>query len=479
MADSAATSVPGSPAPECAPPSLERDGRAPDRRLLATLRDQNVLSQWNSIRALETLAFDRAAEVQETCSGLAALIDNDPLVPLKPWPGLAPEHHQAYQRTHNQARVRRLLNYIMPEDRLLDIGCGFGYVSGVLLRDTALSYYCGIDIGSHRIQAAHEMLAANGLTHKPSHFETRDLFRIDADFMRQHQPTLIVMCEVLEHLADPVEALGSVVRPAPDDAAILFSVPMAGRLEDVKGHVSFFNVDRLIYLCRRAGLVVQYAEPICNRWIYVLASRCENVLPRVVQLSRKTLDAAPPPQLSAVSFSERTTAGSASAADTPPVPSKFVPVRFSKRPREHLSWWKHRTERVEVAEAGTGLQCTIVGSSDDSAGQYGGVKFAAKAPRGVRLDLSILNPEHVLSVHVAGYADRRSAAAVQWVWRAKRDTPIPPARREHTLVPGVRSRHFVPHGDANSEAVNELHVFLRISPGSNAGFILHGAEIVP
>ena len=183
MVDASVPNGSDDPVPDDAPRSRQREDVGLEQRSLAALRDQNVLSQWNYIRAL-------------------------------------------------------------------DIGCGFGYVSGVLLRDTALSCYCGIDKGEHRISAAREMLATNGLTHTSNHFETRNLFRIDADFMRRQRPTLIILCEVLEHLTNPLEPLSTVVHPAPDDASILFSVPLAGRLENVKGHKSFFDVDRLNYLCR-------------------------------------------------------------------------------------------------------------------------------------------------------------------------------------------------------------------------------------
>lgn len=450
----------------------------------ATLRDAIVGNQWNYIRALELLDEKRAGDLQQECDGLAARSEKTPILPLGGWPGLAKEHHQAYQRSDNQTRLRRLLDYVVADDRVLDIGCGFGYVSGVLLRDTQLSYYCGIDVGAHRIRAAGQMLAANGLDPKRCHFETRDLFQVDARFVQHLRPTLIIACEVLEHLHDPEQALDAIARVAPADAAILFSVPLAGRLEDVQGHVSFFNAERLIYLCQKTNLTVQYVEPIFNKWVYVLATPGDNVPERLVQLIRKT----PPPAALAQKwpqprFSERTGLPAQEAPAMPEinVPTgdvQPVPIRFSPRSCEHASHWNYRTRRVEIVPADGGLKCTVVGGPDDSAGQYGGVRFPTQRLKALRLDLSVLDPDNVLSVHVVGYGHSKRTAAVEWVWKRKRNQAISAARTQHLLVPGAASGRFVPDGCAGLDAIEETHVFIRIVPGSAAGFILHGAEVI-
>lgn len=487
--------------------------------------------QWNWLRALEALDEQRARDCLEACGGLSPSAAGGPLEPLRPWPGLSDEHYAAYQRVEEQARLRRLIDYVLPGDRVLDVGCGFGYVSGVLLRDAPLACYFGIDVGAHRVHAAREMLKTNGLTDRPAHFEVRDLHALDDDLLRACRPTLVLVCEVLEHLREPLQALRALWRHAPEDADLLFTVPMAGRLESVRGHVSFFNVDRLRYLLRAAKLDAWHVEPLANRWVFVLCSRAKTTLHRVAWVAQRSRGAPAPEDAAASAFSQpvgssgaphcrqpatapskavTSRAGRARAetsdppiaptatftpppADAPPGLSqtgfairghltdltgpRFSPVRFSARVDAHRSHWDYRARRVELSRAEDGLKCWVEGGPDSSAGQYGGICFPADSPAAIRLDLTVLAPENIVSVHVAGYDTRGMEPAVQWVWKRRPQAPVSGRRQTHVLVPGRPGAFFVPYGAVQACPVRQIHLFVRIDPGSRAGFVLHRAEL--
>ncbi len=435
-----------------------------------------LASQWQYLRALEALDPPRAAQVQDAAGRMTL---DRPLAPLQPWEGLTPEHFAAYQRPKNQYRLRRLLDYLLTGERVLDVGCGFGYAPGILLRDGPLAYYCGIDLGAHRVRAAFAMLAANPVAHVPAHFEVRSLFDIDAPFMQRHRPTFVILCEVLEHLSDPVAGLTAVMRHAPPGTSILFSVPMAGRLENVKGHVSFFNADRLQTLCERARLIPQYVEPVFNTWVYVLAASAPADPRRVLHLcARAAPETAPAPTADADFHRPARRPAIAAARDAaPPAEAlRFTPVSWDRPPAEYLSWWNHRTHRVHAERAADGVRCRVWGAAAGEGGQYGGLRFETPGARGARLDLSLEHPSHIISVHVAGYSAGARRPVVHWVWKS-RGGVLPAGRQCLTLVPGQPAPPFEEQPGGRDGRMDEVHVFIRIVPGTEAGFTLHRAEV--
>ena len=424
---------------------------------LALLRDQMVRSQWAFLRAIECLEERQAGELLAAFTPGDTSAGNGPVRPLKRWPAIPSKNYNVYLQNAAQIRMRRILDYVQPGDRVLDVGTGYGYLAGVLLRDSSLSYYCGVDLMDHLTEATREMAAVNGLVGGAFHVETLDLFRLTPEFMAVHRPDLILVLEVIEHLRNPEEALRTVASAAPEEAAILLSVPMAGRLESCAGHVSFFHAEELRHLCHRVGLTVQYVESIHNAWVFVLASRCAEVLPRLTTLC---------------TAEEKGT----SASDVSR--SASMEIAFPEPVSRYKSRWQYRLRRMSVSRDRAGLRCEIVGGPDSSGGQYGGVKFAARAPQALRLDLTLLYPDNIEAVYVEGYGDSNQRC-IGWMWLPDVQKRLPHDRMTCCLLPGEPTQHFVPRAEMNMEAVKEIHLFLRVSPGSEAGFILHKAEIAP
>jgi len=438
--------------------------------------------QWNFMRALEQLDEGAAALVSEAASGEKARLAAHPLAPLAPWPGLSEEHDRAYQREHNVIRMQRVLDFCLPGDRIFDVGCGYGYVGGLVLKYAAPSHYSGIDRGAHCVTATREMLRANGLTHIPSELAPGDLFQIDRELMKRARPDLLLLLEVTEHLTDPVAALRSVMRDAPDGAALLFTVPFAGRLEDVTGHVSFFNADRLQSLCEQADLEPHWAEPICNRWSLVLASNGGDCSERVLNALRRRHEAAPTSVARCVDFSTSTAPRAAAAGGTPAAADlatlTFEPASFSADTGGRLSHWRHRTQsRVRAVPAHNphALRCEIVGSDDTSGEQYGGVQVEIAPPRAILLTIELDSPENIRMVFVDGY-DLGRRRTLRWVWDASK-TPIPAGPLTVCLVPGQSAGGFRAATHEGAGETCEAHVFVSVSPGAAVALTLHRLEV--
>ena len=141
-------------------PTRTRPSRAD---LDTALRDRLLATSWQLIDALERLepaeanrafAAQRQAEVERAQATLE---------PLTQWEGLSDSSYGTYVRGPNHVRVRRILDFVEPGERILDIGIGYGYLTGVLVRSGLPSYYCGIELTERRIEATKAGLKANGL----------------------------------------------------------------------------------------------------------------------------------------------------------------------------------------------------------------------------------------------------------------------------------------------------------------------------
>jgi SAM-dependent methyltransferase len=94
----------------------------------------------------------------------------------------------------SRKRLEWVLRHVTPEDAILEVGCGTGYM---LCRPLAkLGYQVqGIDLDARSIEHGQELLRAEGLD--PSILACRPLASVPAN------PKVLIVSEVLEHLHDP------------------------------------------------------------------------------------------------------------------------------------------------------------------------------------------------------------------------------------------------------------------------------------
>jgi SAM-dependent methyltransferase len=193
------------------------------------------------------------------------------VVPLRRSEEIPERVFARYTRGGSVVRIARLLDLVPARSRVVDIGIGHGYVAAVLLRDKRPSHYCGVDLRAALTDATRAMIAANDLGDRPVELVVRDIFDLDEAFWRAHDPEVVLLLEVLEHLSDPAAALRAIATAVRTGTRILFTVPLHGRLERVWGHRSLFDRRRLERLCRQAGLVIERAEPLQSTWSLILA----------------------------------------------------------------------------------------------------------------------------------------------------------------------------------------------------------------
>jgi 2-polyprenyl-3-methyl-5-hydroxy-6-metoxy-1,4-benzoquinol methylase len=197
---------------------------------------------WTKIAALERLGPHLGAALAARSLGRAAAEARRTVKPLKHWERIPENSYTTYQADGNVVRIKRILDLLQPADRVLDIGIGFGYVTGVLLRDSRVAYYCGTDIKEWMLNSAREAVAVNGAGQTSHRFELMNVYDIDAEFARRHDPSVVLLLEVLEHVEDPTRALRRIADLIRPRSRVVFTVPILGRLEGVWGHRWVFGV---------------------------------------------------------------------------------------------------------------------------------------------------------------------------------------------------------------------------------------------
>ncbi len=173
-----------------------------------------------------------------------------------------------------------------------------------------------------------------------------------------------------------------------------------------------------------------------------------------------------------------------SGPQLPPAPApdvsslKFSALSFAAPADQYKSRWYKRVTS-ETLSLKDGLHADMVGSADQSAGQYAGVKFPASAPKALRLDLTLDRPEGIKVLYVDGYASGGSAAdpPVRWEWRNQNGKRMTAGRATYVLVPGKSSGYFDSVAGTDAASVQEVDVFAMVAPNASAGFTLHKVEV--
>jgi len=128
-----------------------------------------------------------------------------------------------------------------------------------------------VDLRESFADSTRQMLRANDLEGENAEIVVCDIFDLDEEFWRRHDPDVVLLLEMLEHVDDPGRALRAVAGAVKVGTQIILTVPMFGHLDQVWGHRSAFDRKRLMRLCRAAGLAVERAEALGSVWSLVVA----------------------------------------------------------------------------------------------------------------------------------------------------------------------------------------------------------------
>lgn len=409
-------------------PPAEHD----DARL--ALRDALLERSWQLLDLLERLGSGPAQRLLRDTLHAEARHADERLAPLERWEGLGERSHATYVGGNNHVRIARVLDFLEPGERVLDIGIGYGYLTSVLVRSGLVDHYCGIDLTERYIETAREGLRANGLAGEADvHLEVGDLYDLSEAWVADHAPSLVLLLEVLEHVPDTQAALsrlGAVLGPG---VSVVFTVPMMNRLEGVWGHRSLFDRRRLTELCSGAGLTIQYVEPLHNVWTLVLATTSPEVPSRL--------------------FAAAAAAPSSEPTGAPPHDYLFGDVSLDDggRPAEG-------GEGVELEKVGEGLRCRIEAGE---AGDRRGLGFAANAPAVLRLQVTYDQPAGIAAMVVDGYEGTQRVA--RWRWPLDVKTPAQGETVVHVIKPGSGGR-FARVGPVEAHRIDRVELLAELKP---------------
>lgn len=135
---------------------------------------------------------------------------------------------------------------------VLEIGVGHAFFAYILLQEKAELRYVGIDISESSIIYAKKILSASH-TSQSIEFRIEDATKLE--FSDDNEFDLVICCEVLEHVEDPL-SLGKTIRAALRDQGIAF-VTTVCNLEAIDHIYLFRNTNDINELFSQAGLEVQ------------------------------------------------------------------------------------------------------------------------------------------------------------------------------------------------------------------------------
>lgn len=186
---------------------------------------------------------------------------------LHKWPTIRNDTWKIFHDWANTARIKQLIPYIHRADSILELGCGYGYSAGIILKNILPMWYVGVDIDTTAIKSCNEMLTTNKISGNYS-FIVGDMTKIHSYAKR---PSLILCTETLEHVKDYNRALDIILSLVSTDARAIISVPRYNKLTAVQGHINNFNNEFFPNIFFKRGFKLMKELSICNMWnFYVI-----------------------------------------------------------------------------------------------------------------------------------------------------------------------------------------------------------------
>jgi 2-polyprenyl-3-methyl-5-hydroxy-6-metoxy-1,4-benzoquinol methylase len=366
-----------------------------------------------------------------------------------------------YETPATHTRFRRTMDFVLPGDRVLEVGTGRGYTGGLFLRDGGVAAYLGIELVEKNVIDAAKVLALNGVDDR-GRVVQGDLFAMDAAQVEEFAPTLMVCCEVLEHVEDPEKALQALADALPADGELLISVPVEGRLETVWGHLAIFDAARTRTMVEGAGLHVHAVDVCEDMWALVLASHQQEPSSRAAAAAQAAIDGrlAPPARSGPRSFQRVDLAA-------------VEPSRRASR---------IRSQSLDPFTVGTSKDPAVALTVEANprrlpglTGHRGGLAFPVLEARGLRLELDLSEADGLQALAIEAYDGTELVASWRWDVRKRK-----PARPKATYVFGADrpSKFFTTVRSGDLELADTVEVVAQVRAGATTTVRLTRAAVL-
>jgi ubiquinone/menaquinone biosynthesis C-methylase UbiE len=188
-----------------------------------------------------------------------------------------------YQQRRRLETVRALIRQATEGgtiSRILDVGCGDGYGSSVVLQDRDYARFVGLDLSPAKLHAARQGLPSSRVVLGDAEY----LPFSDAVF------DWVLSLETLEHLPDPLSALREISRALKPGGTLFLSVPVSSRFNaflsenwmklrrsgKFREHLQMYTLKDMLQLLHQAGLFPE-AHRFC-----VFNYPCYEILTRLI-----------------------------------------------------------------------------------------------------------------------------------------------------------------------------------------------------
>jgi 2-polyprenyl-3-methyl-5-hydroxy-6-metoxy-1,4-benzoquinol methylase len=361
-----------------------------------------------------------------------------------------------YETPATHTRFRRTLDFVHPGDRILEVGTGRGYTGGLFLRDGGAAAYLGIELVERNVRDAAKVLALNGVADRGEVIQG-DLFAMDIARVRSFAPNLVVCCEVLEHVEDPEKAVQALADALPEDAELLVSVPVDGRLETVWGHLAIFDAARTRALVEGAGLHVHAVDVCEDMWALILASHRTGASDRAAAAAGAAIDGRVlPPSRSGPRSFHRVDLGSAAPARNP----------------------RHIRSQTVVPGGDHAVTCTVEATPRRVpviARRTGGLAFGVHLARGLRLEVDLTGAEGLLALVVDAYDGTDLVS--RWRWDVVKRRPMRP-RATYVFGAERPSKFFTTVRTGDLERADTVELLAQVRAGATTTFRLARASVL-
>ncbi len=136
--------------------------------------------------------------------------------------------------------------------------------------------------------------------------------------------------------------------------------------------------------------------------------------------------------------------------------------------------WAIRVKECTLSTEGGVLTGKVVGGTDTSGGQYGGASIKVGPVKAVEMDVAFTNPQNVSAAFLDLTVGKDDKQRVRWDFVRRAGVRIPPGKRTYTFRPEKGSHGFVYEGGPGSmDEVSNAQFFIRVKPGTTAGFEIH------